>query len=237
MQNNMYPRSASFVWLGLALLIAEGTAVADTFSASSSGVMYALNDGTNFYVSGNPITMANNFSGLNSDGTAFDLTASTGDVGLVLYFNDPLKLGDLLGVSVASTGTPLSVNLWLDTGGDGKFFSFASGDFSAPNALTGLNGDSYATGPGLVTDSSVFYMQAGDGAGNSYTLLQLQEGMVSGIDSNTATALWIGFNGAPGPASAEITDIQVAPEPPSLSQLAFCGFAALITLNFKRARE
>jgi hypothetical protein len=40
--------------------------------------------------------------GLNSDATAFDLIAATGDVGIVLYFNDTLKLGDLQSVSVTS---------------------------------------------------------------------------------------------------------------------------------------
>jgi len=69
----MHHRSANWVWLGLALLIMECSAVAQTFSTSSSGVMYTMGDGGVFYVSGNPITTANNFSGLNNNGTAFNL--------------------------------------------------------------------------------------------------------------------------------------------------------------------
>jgi hypothetical protein len=232
----MHHKRTNLVPVGLALMVVAGTALADTFSPSSSGVMYALNDGSSFYVSSNPITMAGNFSGLNGDATAFNLIATNGDVGIVLYFNDTLKLGDLQSVSVTSIGTPLDVNLWLDTGNDGKFFSFASSDFSTPNLLTGLNGDSYASGPGSVTGSSLFEMIAGDGAGGSYTLSQLQGGTVSGIDDNTGVALWIGFEGAPGPATAEITSIQVSPEPPSQGQLTFYGFMVLITLGFKRLR-
>jgi hypothetical protein len=232
----MNHKSANLALVGLALMIAECTAAADTFSPGSSSVMYAVNDG-GFYVSINSITTANNFSGLNNNATAFDLIAATGDVGLVLYFNNALKLGDLESVSVPGTGTPVGVNLWLDTGQDGKFFSFASSDFSTPNALTGLNGDSYATGPGSVTGSSLFYMQAGAGAGGSYTLSQLQAGVVNGINGNTGVSLWLGFVGAPGPATAEITSIQIIPEPSSLGQLAFYGFAALLTLGFKRLRQ
>jgi len=213
-------------------MVVACTAVADTFTPTSSSVMYALNDGSSFYVSSNPITLAGNFSGLNGDATAFNLSASVGDVGLVLYFSNPFLLGDLQSISVAGTGTPVSVNLWLDTGLDGKFFSFASSDFSTPNLLTGLNGDSYATGPGTVTESSLFYMMAGDGAGGSYTLLQLQDGLVDGIDDNTRVALWVGFEGAPGPASAEITSMQVIPTPEP-SSLVLCGVAALTMFLFK----
>jgi hypothetical protein len=187
-------------------------AATQTFNTASSSARYAVNDG-GFWVTSAPISGSSTSPGLNATSTtaegAFHLTAggaSYSDAGIVLYLDGGLKLGDLQGVSIASTGSPVSMNLWLDSGGDGKFFAFD------PNGLlTGLNGDSYGGGAGNAQGAtSPFYMLGGDGAGGTYTLGQLQAGAVSGIGAGTAVALWIGIANAGGSTlSADIGAVTV----------------------------
>jgi hypothetical protein len=139
----------------------------------------------------------------------FHMTASGSaysDAGIVLYFNGTLHLGDLQSVSIASTGSPLAMNLWLDSGGDGQFFAF-----DATGLLTGLNGDSYGGHNGNTHDTtSPFYMLGGNGAGNTYTLSQLQSGAVSGISAATPVALWIGITNSGGSSlEADVASVTV----------------------------
>jgi hypothetical protein len=184
-----------------------------TFDTSSGSVRYAVNDG-GFWVSTAPFAASGSSPGLNATsgiaGGAFHTTASGSsysDAGIVLYFDGTLKLGDLQGVSITSTGSPLSMNLWLDTGGDGTFFAFDSSGL-----FTGLNGDSYGGHSGNMQDgSSPFYMLGGNGAGGTYTLSQLQAGAVSGIGASTPVALWIGItNGGGSALSADIATVTVS---------------------------
>ncbi len=197
-------------YLFVVLIGIAATAAADTITTSSCNVDFAVNDSGSFYVRSSQIVPAGSPPGLEASssisGSNFHLTAnSTGysDTGIVLYFNGGLKLGDLKTVSVSSTGSPVSINLWLDTGGDGNFFAFNS------NAqMTGLNGDTYGTGAGgasLDANTSIV-ITAGNGAGHSYTLAQLQAGVVPGITSNTGASLWIGIT---NPGSADISGIVV----------------------------
>jgi hypothetical protein len=183
-----------------------------TFDTSSSSVRYAVNDG-GFWVKTAQIPASSSSPGLNATsaivGSAFHITASGSaysDSGIVLYFDGTLKLGDLQSVSIASTGSPVGMNLWLDSGGDGTFFAFNS------NGLyTGLNGDSYGSHSGNTHNaSSPFYMQGGNGAGGTYTLGQLQTGAVPGIGAATPVALWIGTTNAGGSTlSADIATVTV----------------------------
>jgi hypothetical protein len=183
------------------------------FDTSSGSVRYAVNDG-GFWVRTAPIAGSGGSPGLNATsaivGSAFHLTASGSsysDAGIVLYFDGTLKLGDLQGVSITSTGSPVSMNLWLDSGGDGRFFAFDSNGL-----LTGLNGDSYGGHAGNTQDvSSPFYMLGGNGAGSTYTLSQLQAGAVSSIGATTPVALWIGItNGGGSALSADIGTVTVS---------------------------
>lgn len=180
---------------------------AETFNTSIANVWYSVNDG-NFYTRPTPINMTNAQATiengkfhLNAEGPGYS------DAGIALYFDGTLKLGDVQSISSVSTGDPLSVNLWLDTGNDGQFFAFD------PNGeLISLNNDSYC-GHELgseVNDSTSFYMFGGNGAGGTYTLAQLKEGAVSGINSNTKVAIWVGLT---NDFSADINSISVVPEP------------------------
>jgi hypothetical protein len=171
-------------------------AMADMVTTSSCNVSFSVNESNAFYVRGSQIVPAVSPPGLEATatitGSYFALSANSAgysDSGIVLYFNGGLKLGDLKSVSVVSTGSPVSINLWLDTGGDGSFFAF-----DANGMMTGLNGDSYGGHGGASLDAtSSIQMFGGNGAGHTYTLAQLQSGTVPGIDRNTRAALWIGI--------------------------------------------
>ena len=139
---------------------------------------------------------------------------SYADAGIVLYFDGSLTLGQLDSVTISTAAsdpgnTTPSVNLWLDSNPDNQFFAFSGERF------TGLEGDSYsgATVPGNIDGSTGFYMLGGNGSGGTYTLADLQSGMVSGIGANTKVALWIGItNGSPY-NYANITQVDVATVP------------------------
>ena len=73
--------------------------------------------------------------------------------------------------------------------------------------MTGLNSDSYGSHSGASLDaSSSIYMMSGNGAGQTYTLAQLQAGVVPGINGNTPAALWIGITNN---GSADISSVAV----------------------------
>jgi hypothetical protein len=186
----------------MAASLMGSTALADTY--------YAVSSGGNFYVGNTGVlqTGAGAFHGAGSDVVKISNTTGYADAGIVLDFDQSLKLSDLNSLEVSSTGAPLSVNLWLDTGNDGNFFHF-DGTFPGTNELLDLAGDSYGGHNGTsINASSSFYMFAGSGAGNSYSLTDLKNGVVPGIDGNTKTAVWIGLDGT-GPLAAQITDVQL----------------------------
>jgi hypothetical protein len=187
---------------------APAMAGVQTFDPSSGGVWYAVNDSGSFWTRAAQMPASSSSPGLNATSSIaaglFHLTASGSaysDSGIVLYFDGTLHLGDLQSVSITSTGSPLAMNLWLDSGGDGQFFSFDSN-----GVMTSLNGDSYGGHSGNTHDTtSPFYMLGGNGAGNTYTLSQLQGGAVAGISAATPVALWIGIANSGG--SSLVADI------------------------------
>ncbi|MCK9375153.1 MAG: PEP-CTERM sorting domain-containing protein [Syntrophobacterales bacterium] len=216
--------------LGFLLAILVGIsamAMADTFTpTSSTGVYYAIND-SGFY------TNSTGYSGGNvqsyNTGSVFNLTGvSSGDAGIVLYFNGSLKLGNLLSVSTISAGGPLAVNLWLDTGGDGHFWSYDSSGM-----LTGLAGDSYGGYVGSsINDSTVFYGLGGISI-EGKSLAQLKNGDVSGIGAETPVALWIGLN-TPGQADISSVTVQATPLPGTLLLLG-SGLTGLVLWRRRKA--
>jgi len=152
-----------------------------------------------------------------------------------------LTLGEIEGVSVVSTGAPLAVNLWMDSGGDGSIFSFDS----STGLMLSLNGDSYAGcgPPSIDTTTSNCYMLGGNGAGGSYTLSQLQSGAVAGINSSTVADLWIGITNPGGQTlAADITSITVTtpggavPEPGTMTMIGGLGLG-LFALARKRRNQ
>jgi hypothetical protein len=138
------------------------------------------------------------------------------DAGIVLYLDGSLKLSDLNSVNVTSTGTPLSLNLWVDTGGDGQFFSFSGDKF------TGLNGDSYVgTSTANIDGSTTFYSLGGSlPSGDSLSQLQALYG-------SDRTALWIGLTspGAADISAVSVNGVDVAPAP--LPAASWAGIALL----------
>jgi len=201
---------------------APAVAVADTITVSSPGVWFSVSDG-GFYVRTSEIARSNASSTIS--GSDFHLSASGqsySDAGIVLYFDGGLTLGALRSVSVTGSGSPV-INLWLDTSGDGGFFAFDSNGL-----MTGLAGDSYgSSGSSTLGAATGIEMLGGLGAGHNYTLAQLQAGALSGVNSGTRTALWIGITGQPTGATADIprVDIDAVPEPGSL--LLLCMGLAL----------
>lgn len=189
------------------------TTMAGTFTTSSGNVSFSVNDSGSFYVRNLPMPPgAGTPPGVNASssisGSTFHLTAGGAgysDAGIVLYFNGGFRLMDLQGVSVVSSGSSPMINLWFDTSGDGQFFQL-----NGSGLLTGLNGDSYGSGnsPSL-NSTSLIYMQGGNGAGNAYTLAQLQAGVVPGINGNTLTSLWIGITNSSG-GPADISSVTVS---------------------------
>lgn len=190
--------------VGVATTMAN--AFTTVFTTSCRNVDFSVNDSGGFYVRNTQMPPgAGTPPGVDASssisGSGFHLTATGSgysDAGIVLFFNSGIKLNDLQGVSVVSTGSNPTINLWLDTSGDGHFFAFDSAGL-----LTGLNGDSYGSGNGATLNAtSSIFMQAGDGAGQTYTLAQLQSGVVPGIDGNTPISLWIGItNSSGGPSN------------------------------------
>ena len=212
---------------------APAMASVQTFGSSSSGVWYAVNDG-GFWARATQMPASGASPGLNATaslvGGSFHLTASGSaysDAGIVLYFDGTLHLGDLQSVSITSTGSPLAMNLWLDSGGDGKFFAFDSNGL-----MSGLNGDSYGGHNGNTHDTtSSFYMLGGNGAGNTYTLSQLQGGAVPGISAATPVALWVGITNSGGASLvADVSSVAVTTAAPTVPALPWAASAILGTL-------
>jgi hypothetical protein len=216
-------------------LFCAGLLSADTivFTPASSGVNYSVDNPSGFFVSNTPIIGP--VASASIFGSSFRLSAtdpSYSDAGIVLFLNGGLTLGELQSVNVATTDpSAISVNLWMDTGGDGQFFVFDSNGL-----LTGLNGDTYtSTSTTFLDAASSLYMQGGNGVGGTYSLQQLKDGAVNGINGSTPTALWVGITNV---HTADISSIDLnlntTPEPASMFLIG--GGLIGISMAFRRKR-
>ena len=240
--------------LVLALTAFPAFADTTTFTIDYNGnpsVYSAINGNGGFYVSSDSAN-GQFLNGNASGGSAYTTGSSVfagglnyanagggySDAGLVVFFNGGLTLGELENVSVTSSGDPVAINLWLDSGNDGSFFTFAGSQFSS------LNGDTYAgCGAPALTLSSSCFIFGGNGAGNSFTLADLQNGAVMGIDGSTRAAIWVGVTHPDGGASqfADITSISVTttspvPEPASMMMFGtgLASIAGVIRRKLKK---
>ncbi len=220
----------SLVVLGSLALATTGSAGTVTFVPGSPNVGSAINsDG--FFVSSDTYGLFGNYA-WTSDFSLHAGGAAYSDAGLILFQDGSLTLGQLGSVSVVSTGAQLAVNLWLDTGGDGKFFVYAT---DGSGLFTGLNGDSYAgCGAPTVNGPSSCYVLGGNGAGGTFTLAQLQAGAVAGIGAGTPTALWIGVVGGSQTygtvadiSSITVTTVNPVPDGGATLLLLGMGFTGL----------
>lgn len=229
---------ASILVLVLAAFASAGT-ITFTPSINAAAVGNAINsDG--FFATGTPSSLF----GAHAYSEGFHIEAyglGYSDAGLVVGFNGGLTLGEIQSVAVESTATssPLAVNLWLDTGGDGHFFTFNSSSF----LMTATNDDSYAgCGAPTLTGASSCYMLGGTGSGSTLTLAALQSGAISGIGGNTPVALWIGITN-PGnqTLSADISKITITttepvPEPATLMMFG-TGLMSVTSLIRRKAAK
>ena len=164
------------------------------FTGTNFNGVYSYNDFSgNWFVQSTPVDTGT--IQCKPQGGVLHLSNSAGgssSSGVIVYFDGALKLGGLQGGSFASSGNALTMNVYLDTGNDGQFFSFSGAQF------TGLNGDSYGTvtlgaNGGSFNDNTVFTKSGGIAAlPSTFTLGQLKAGAVTGIDAQTRVAFWIG---------------------------------------------
>ncbi len=121
-----------------------------------------------------------------SDNVSGSITYS--DVGFVYYNVGPL--GSIQSISGFGNA---SINLWFDLNGNGEYFTWAN------NTLTSVSPDGYALGPSnslSISNSSSFFVinSGGISISGSYTLSQLKNGSVSGINASTEVGIWVGFS-------------------------------------------
>jgi hypothetical protein len=218
------------------VLFSAALSSADTlvFTPGSSDVYYSVNNpnggGSDFWVSGSPINGA--YASAGSSASSFQLSAtdpSYSDAGIVLFFNGGLTLGQLQSVNVVTTNpSAMNINLWLDTGGDGKFFRL-----DGTGLLTGLNGDAYGghSGPVLAGADDIQMFQ-GQG---THSLVYFQSGAASGIRSNTPVALWVGITSAGVSAEIDSITLNATPEPASVVLLGGGLIGIVMALRRKRA--
>lgn len=186
--------------------------------ADINGLAYYANDGSNFVRSSTPFSFSTadyHFVQTVTPGggivtTLTPLTTGTpyADFGFAYTFG---KLGDITSIPIVGTGS-YSVNIWIDMNtaddiANGPFFSWSG------NTFTGQSGDTYGLGPamtgsGTITTGDSFFLMLN---GNSYTIAQLQSGVVPGIDGNTIVGFWFGIINHAEPRTFEIDLINGQP--------------------------
>lgn len=213
------PYSSIAMVVALVTTIFVCVSVAPAAKATVAGLTYYANDGSNFVRSATPFNFQTTdyvFSQtvLSGGGILTTLTPRTtgvpySDLGLGYTFG---KLGGITSIPITGVGS-YSVNIYFDintandVGGNGPFFSWSGDVFS------GSGGDTYGLGPtitnsGTITPSDSVYLLLN---GNTYTIAQLQSGVVAGIDSNTIVGFWFGVINHPTTAQFEIDLINGMP--------------------------
>jgi hypothetical protein len=232
----------------LVLLMGSVSVVkADMIDITGDNVSYKVNVGT-MYVGSSALDKSKSANGVNQQASAsysnnqFTLSvSSTGssaytDAGILIGFDGSLTLGELQSLTFSSSA-PISLSIWLDTGGNGStggpngaFLQFNNGVWTGS-----YNGDT-TMGTGVLANNTLtsgtslnMYTYLGQtGQSGTYTLAQLQSGAVSGIDANTLVAIWIGISTSSGTKTATISNVELDPVPePSLPALLGIGIGAV----------
>ncbi len=205
-------------------------------NAMVAGLTYYANDGTNFVRSVTPFSFQTtdyDFSQTvhSEGGIRTTLTPRTtgipyADFGFGYTYG---RLGDITSILISGSGS-FTVNIYFDmnstndVSGNGPFFNWSD------DILAGLGGDTYGLGPtitnsGTITPGdSVFLMLNG----NTYTIAQLQSGVIAGIGSSTVVGFWFGVTNHPTTAQFEIYLINGMPVAPTLPQ-PVGGTSVLVT--------
>jgi hypothetical protein len=235
--------------LTLMFTIAAADSIAETITVNSSNVVYKVNElGVNAY-SGDkdtfPNTPANKLAVSTISGNAFYLKTTAGDyqdAGILLYFSGGLTLRQLQNLTVTSTGAPLDIALWLDTGNDGTFLEAKDGKI--PEGPENHDRDSRVGKQSFgntLNSGSTLDMREYDGnsASGSINFGDLQNGLLSAfpkIGPDTLVAIWIGINNEDGcKTEAWITKIEFNNVPePSLTLLLGIGLGAAGLLSWRK---
>jgi hypothetical protein len=186
---------------------------------------YTVNDGTTLTHLGIPYAALLSSPTITATGMASQSIGTGGSIKLQISgapstattgFYLPIGiLDDLKTIEITASGSsPIIIQIWLDTGGDGDFFAWSS------NVYSSLNNDAYITAlnpvSGTITKATFFSVNAAPDSsmGHVYTLAQLQAGIASSMTPSTPIAVWVGITnttatGFTPNVSATITSLSV----------------------------
>jgi hypothetical protein len=221
-RENMLPK----FWPTILSLSFCGLATAGTFTPSSPGVYYAIND-KGFYTQATPI--AGTYASAGNDGTHFLLSAggpSYSDAGVVFGFLGNITLKDLNSVTVEGITNPaaVNINIWLDNDGDSQFFQYTGNQFQ--NLGNDLYG-SFGNVTELTPSTALQFIIGTNAVPQNATLEQLQAQF-----PNDAVAIWVGITNAG--ESAAFGSVDVATTTPEPGTCGLMGGALTVLAAFAR---
>ncbi|MFB6184305.1 MAG: hypothetical protein ABEI96_07100 [Haloarculaceae archaeon] len=180
---------------------------------------YTVNDGVDFVRSRNPLSVDGA-----SGGTISQHPASKGGVELAIdgagtyadcgFYVASGKLGDVdtIEVTTRDGSDAVGLNLYFDVDDDGDFFAWERGKGNDAT-FTDVGGDEYVLGdvsgaPGggsFTVDDGTEFFDGSTNAGHT-PFADLKSGAISGIDGETAVAVWVDITAGNGGSKHAIVD-------------------------------